>query len=142
LIVYADSSFIASVYAQESHSVEADRRMASRPRVFLTPLNRSELAHAFAFQVFRSRISETGAQTLWRQFERDCQTELWLSVDLPLSAWETSIDLARLHGPTLGIRTLDSLHVACALELNAERFWTFDARQERLAQAVGLNTGD
>jgi predicted nucleic acid-binding protein len=37
------------------------------------------------------------------------------------------------------VRTLDSLHVACALELKAERFWTFDDRQARLAEAVGLN---
>ena len=34
--------------------------------------------------------------------------------------------------------TLDTLHVACALELGAERFWTFDARQAKLARAVGL----
>lgn len=33
-----------------------------------------------------------------------------------------------------------SLHVASALELGAERFWTFDERQERLAQAAGLDT--
>ena len=50
------------------------------------------------------------------------------------------LDLARRHGPTLGIRTLDSLHVACALELKAEKFWTFDERQARLAEAVGLDT--
>ncbi|MGA2250711.1 hypothetical protein [Terracidiphilus sp.] len=43
-------------------------------------------------------------------------------------------------GPTLGVRTLDSLHVACALELGARSFWTFDERQERLAIAAGLNT--
>ena len=45
-----------------------------------------------------------------------------------------------MYGPTLGIRTLDSLHVACALELRADRFWTFDDRQGRLAEIVGLNT--
>jgi predicted nucleic acid-binding protein len=38
------------------------------------------------------------------------------------------------------VRTLDSLHVACALELKAERFWTFDDRQARLAEVVGLDT--
>jgi predicted nucleic acid-binding protein len=59
---------------------------------------------------------------------------------LPERIWETSIDLAHKHGPTLGVRTLDSLHVACALELKAERFWTFDDRQARLAEAVGLDT--
>ena len=63
-----------------------------------------------------------------------------MTVDFPSRAWETAIELARKHGPTLGVRTLDSLHVACALELKAERFWTFDERQARLAEAVGLDT--
>lgn len=63
-----------------------------------------------------------------------------MPVEFPLRAWDTGIDLARRHGPALGVRTLDSLHVACALELKAERFWTFDERQARLAEAVGLNT--
>ncbi len=44
------------------------------------------------------------------------------------------------HGPRLGVRTLDSLHVAAALQLKAEQFWTFDARQAKLAQAEGLKT--
>jgi hypothetical protein len=30
--------------------------------------------------------------------------------------------------------------VACALELKAEKFRTFDERQARLAEAVGLDT--
>jgi predicted nucleic acid-binding protein len=38
------------------------------------------------------------------------------------------------------VRTLDSLHVACALELKADRFWTFDERQAKLARARGLRT--
>ena len=54
--------------------------------------------------------------------------------------WETCIDLSKKYGPTLGVRTLDSLHVACALELKADKFWTFDERQAKLAEAVGLDT--
>jgi predicted nucleic acid-binding protein len=38
------------------------------------------------------------------------------------------------------VRTLDSLHVACALELKAGRFWTFDERQGKLARGEGLKT--
>jgi predicted nucleic acid-binding protein len=41
-------------------------------------------------------------------------------------------------GPKFGVCMLDSLHVACALELNADRFWTFDERQAKLARARGL----
>jgi predicted nucleic acid-binding protein len=38
----------------------------------------------------------------------------------------------------VGTRTLDTLHVASALELRATEFWTFDDRQAKLAKAVGL----
>jgi hypothetical protein len=37
-----------------------------------------------------------------------------------------------------GVRYLDMLHVSAALLLNAPRFLTFDTRQGKLAQAVGL----
>jgi predicted nucleic acid-binding protein len=58
--------------------------------------------------------------------------------DLPGSVWETCTVLARKHGPKLGVGTLDSLHVASALELGAKAFWTIDQRQAKLAVAVGL----
>lgn len=138
MIVCADSSFVASLYAQEEHSAEADRRMGTGVSVYLTPMNRVELAHAFSLQVFRARFTERRARALWQQFAQDCLHGVWLEVDLPDRAWQTCIDLAHRYGPTLGVRTLDSLHVASALELGAEKFWTFDERQARLAEAVGL----
>jgi predicted nucleic acid-binding protein len=114
--------------------------MVSLPTVWITPLNRAELAHAVHYQVFRSRFSSAEAAAAWRAFEDDCIQGLWILANLPDKAWETCIGLARDFGPTLGVRTLDSLHVACALELKAERFWTFDERQARLAEAAGLDT--
>lgn len=80
------------------------------------------------------------AALAWRDFEEDCIAGIWIPVDLPESLWEASIGLVRQYGPALGVRTLDSLHVACALELKAERFWTFDERQAKLAEAAGLDT--
>lgn len=59
---------------------------------------------------------------------------------IPENAFDLCADLARRHGAELGVRTLDSLHVACALELRADRFWTFDERQAKLARAEGLKT--
>jgi predicted nucleic acid-binding protein len=75
-----------------------------------------------------------------QDFEGDLKTGIWERVELPENAWELCADLARRHGARFGTRTLDSLHVACALELNAERFWTFDDRQAKLAKAAGLKT--
>jgi predicted nucleic acid-binding protein len=114
--------------------------MLHLPLVSLTPFNRAELAHALNYQVFRKQMASGQVQKVWDHFEQDCVSGVWILVDLPERTWETSIDLARRYGPSLGVRTLDSLHVACALELNAQRFWTFDERQARLAEAVGLDT--
>jgi hypothetical protein len=64
---------------------------------------------------------------------------LWLETAVPDNAFELCADLGRRYGPKLGVRTLDSLHVACALELRTQRFLTFDDRQRKLAKAAGLN---
>ena len=70
----------------------------------------------------------------------DQASGVWQQTALPESAFELCVQLAQQHGPKLGVRTLDSLHVACALGLKADRFWTFDERQAKLAKAQGLKT--
>lgn len=110
------------------------------PAIWLTPLNRAEFAHATFRYVFRLQMNLAHANQLWSLFQEDCERGLWIRTSFPESAWGIGIELARKYGPALGIRTLDSLHVACALGLGAERFWTFDERQAKLAEAVGLNT--
>ena len=138
--VYADSSFLVSTCVLDAHTAEAALRMARHPLVWITSFNRAEVANAIYRYVFRGTISATDALASWICFRTRPRDSVWIQVDLPSRLWETSIDLARRFGPTLGVRTLDSLHVACALELRAEKFWTFDDRQARLAEAVGLDT--
>jgi predicted nucleic acid-binding protein len=140
LTIYADSSFFASHYLQDAHSTEVDRRLVTHPGLWMTPFHKTETAHAIFLHVFHKKISHVDARRLWSFVEQDYDAGLWIPSVLPEQAWTKAIDLIRRHGPTLGVRTLDSLHVACALELGADRFWTFDERQARLAEAVGLNT--
>jgi len=140
LIVYVDSSFLVSSYIRDTHSTEVVRRLSAKPRVCLTPFNRSELANAIFRQAFLGRLPFADSQLAWNSFEGDFRAGIWEYRDFPSQSWATSIEFARSYGSTLGVRTLDSLHVACALELKADRFWTFDDRQARLAEAVGLDT--
>lgn len=139
-MIYADSSLLTAFYLYDTHSAEAIRRMASRPLILLSMLNQAELANALYRQAFLGKVTASDAQFAWSNFESDLASGVWQLNPIPNSAWDTCTDLARRHGPTLGIRTLDSLHVASAIELGARRFWTFDDRQARLAQAAGLNT--
>ena len=138
--VYVDSSFLVSLYVTDQHSLDARRRVLSAGRMWLTPLHRAEWAHAIGQHVFRKSLSSAEAQKLHTQLEADVLARIWLEVAIPEHAFNLCADLARRYVPKLGVRTLDSLHVASALELNAEQFWTFDERQAKLAKAAGLKT--
>jgi len=140
LIPYVDSSFLVSLYVTDAHSSEARRRVLSASHIWLTPLHRAEWAHALAHHVFRGKLATLDVRQMENELARDVLAGLWSEISLPESAFALCADLARRHGPKLGVRTLDSLHVACALELKAEKFWTFDERQAKLAKAAGMKT--
>ena len=141
MIVYPDSSFLFSHYFPDRHSREVDLRLLKYPRLYVTPFHRAELANAIFQWVFRGVISLSNAQLAHADFERDCSDGFWITRELPEMTFPTCIHLARQHVATLGVRTLDTLHVAAALELGATQFWTFDERQKKLAEAEGLTTG-
>jgi len=140
LSIYADSSIFVSLYLRDAHFANAKARVLTGGPLWLSPLHWVEWNHAIAQHVFRRFISESEAAAVCRAFEADRQTGAWLSVEMPEKAFETAVDLARKHVPQLGCRTLDTLHVASALELGADEFWSFDARQLKLASAAGLKS--
>jgi len=138
LTVYADTSFFVSLYVEDRHSKVAEQLVDSRPRIWFTPLHHAEWAHAIAQQVFHAKMSAADAQRVYKALEQDRVAGVWAETAIPDGAFEACADLARRHGPRLGVRTLDSLHVASALQLGAEQFWTFDPRQAKLARVEGV----
>jgi hypothetical protein len=54
------------------------------------------------------------------------------------SALKSAADLSRTHTRVMGTRSLDVLHVSCALELGLRHFLSSDHRQQELAMKVGL----
>ena len=137
---YADSSFFVSLHIIDRHSAEVWKRMSAHPVLWVTPLHRAEFAGAAFLHVFWKKATATAAEKAISAFNGDIANGLFTISGLPEQCFERSVSLSRSYGSTLGVRTLDSLHVACALELRAEKFWTFDERQARLAEAVGLDT--
>ena len=140
VMFYADSSFFVSLYLKDTHSTTALEMAKSRPKLWLTPLHVAECFHAFGQQVYFGKLAAAVAERLCDQLRRDRAANIWQEAPIPELAFERSAELARHYAPKLGTRTLDSLHVACALELKAERFWTFDDRQAKLARSEGLKT--
>jgi predicted nucleic acid-binding protein len=141
LTIYADTSFFVSLYLTDRHTTEVERRLRSRPSLWMTPLHVAEWMDAIEQHVFRKSISRSEADRLLQRFQEHRAQNLWRESPLPDQAFEVCAQLVHRHAARLGVRTLDTLHVASALELKAEQFWTFDDRQAKLALAAGLKTG-
>jgi predicted nucleic acid-binding protein len=129
---------MVSMYLADTHTPEVVRRMTQRPRIWLTPFHESEIMHAMGQQVFRGRTLIEQSEQMQKHFLEDCESGVWVLSGFPESALQRAAALGRTYAPKLGARTLDSIHVACALELGAQQFWTFDERQAKLAKAAGL----
>lgn len=138
MTIYADTSFLVSIYLTDTHTTEVERRLRSHPAMWMTPLHVAEWTHALEQHVFRQSISRSEADRFARRFLEHRNQGLWREAAVPEQAFEICAELAREHAAQIGSRTLGSLHVACALELKADGFWTFDQRQANLALTVGL----
>lgn len=136
--VYADSSFFVSLYVTDRHTPGVLRLLARHPRIWFTPFHELEISHAIAQQVFRGQITEDIAALTYLRLARHLASGVWSLTGFPEAAFSKGVVLARSHVAQVGTRSLDSLHVAAALELKAQQFWTFDERQAKLAKAAGL----
>jgi len=115
LTIYADTSFFVSLYLTDRHTAEVERRLRSRPSLWMTPLHVAEWTHAIEQHVFRKAISRSEADRLLQRFREHRAQNLWREAALPDRAFEVCAQLAHRHAARLGIRTLDTLHVASAL---------------------------
>ncbi|MGB2622174.1 MAG: type II toxin-antitoxin system VapC family toxin [Candidatus Acidiferrum sp.] len=138
MIAYADTGFLVSLYGQDAHSIAARGMAQGQPAFLLTPLGEAEFVNALELQVFRKQWTRSQAQTIHNHFLQHQAAAIIRSEPFPVEAWERAVILSRRHGATLGVRTLDVLHVASALVLKPDVFLTFDTRQSKLARTEGL----
>jgi predicted nucleic acid-binding protein len=136
--VYPDTSFLVSLYYLDAHSAEAARRVNPGSDLFLTPLAELELVNALQLRLFRGEASPAEIQAARKELDGDIRAGVFSAVQMPMEAYELARRISTKRTASLGGRTLDILHVACAKLLQADRFWTFDVRQAELARAEGL----
>jgi len=134
---YADSSFLVSLYTPDANSFEAQAGVTGHGELWLVPFGEFAFTNALELRVFRKEITPHQADQSLRAFDADIGTFLRRHA-MPAAAYEQALLLTRRHTRHSGVRSLDILHVAIALSLNAEVFLTFDRGQKRLARAAGL----
>jgi hypothetical protein len=140
MVAFADTGFIASLYLKESTSAPARAAIQAAPAVLpLTPLAALELRNAFNRAVQRQRITAAQRDALWQDVEADIASGFLILTPVPADELHHKArQLSDRYTPTLGTRSLDLLHVAAALVLQAKVFFSFDDRQRKAAASEGL----
>ncbi len=137
--VYADPSFIVSLYSPDVNSVQAVRAMqAAAGDRFITTFGELEIVNAMGLRIFRREISSLQAQSSLDEFEKDLRDGVFHLRALTDSLLQRAHQLSRQTTAKLGTRTADLLHVAAALELGVDCLYSFDLQQRKLAQTLRL----
>jgi predicted nucleic acid-binding protein len=128
-----------SLYVLDVNSAAASAKMrrAVLP-LLLTDVGKVEILNAVALRLFRKELRPAEAKKVYALFREDIEQGVVQVVPLPAAAFQRAEQIARTRTPLLGTRTLDVLHVAGALVLKADAFYTFDQKQAGLATALGL----
>jgi predicted nucleic acid-binding protein len=140
MVIYADTSFLFSLYAQDANTSRASEfAQTLNGALIVTPLQRFELRNALRLSVFRCAMAETECRRLLDLIEADIKTGAL--VETPVAWAEVYAEaeaLSAAHTGKLGTRASDVLHVAAAAALGAKHFYTFDTRQKALAVKAGM----
>jgi predicted nucleic acid-binding protein len=150
---YADTNFLTRCYLLTAalpapQSLLEVLRAAGRT-LPITWLHRFEVPNAFEQHVFAARtvgqvrVTPEMAAAAHARFEDDAVNPSSVLRVAPVSLPDVERqfhELSRRHTARHGFRTYDLLHVASALILDCDTFWSFDDKANKLAVLAGLKT--
>ena len=137
---YFDTGVLLKLYLPEPRAAEAVAFVNTSPgKPPVSQLHELEMRSALRQKAGRGELTQTECDALIAQVHADL-TEGGIervTVSWP-DVFATAEALSAAHGIGTLCRSLDTLHVASALEPRATEFCTFDLRQSRMAAAAGL----
>ncbi len=141
-MVYADSSFLASLYLPDPKTEVANAYLAGmQVPVALTAFNRVELRNALRNMVARHDATSIAVARALSMIESDVNEGLLIERNLDaMKLFKIAERLSSRHAEQASIRCVDLLHVASAHVLGLQIFLTFDRQQATFAHESGLKT--
>jgi predicted nucleic acid-binding protein len=147
---YADTNLFTRLYLQLPETTTAVRwleqaRRSTSSSVPVTWLHRMEFTnavqqHDFAGNAGQLRVTPEQASIALMSFRDDLAREEFLHPSVvDIHELERQFEeLSLRHTAKYGFRTYDLLHVASALLLECDTFWSFDPKASKLAGLEGL----
>ncbi len=138
--ICCDSSFLFALYSNDVNTPRAQSylRDSGQP-LSLSVLNEFDLHNALRVAVWRKLFPAERVATWLTAFENDVKFERVIILRCNLTAATSHAQrISRTYTESGGHRAFEILHVAVALEIDAETFLSFNANQRTIAVAEGL----
>ena len=137
---YYDTGLLLKLYTNESESETVRNFVLRRGEALVfTSLHHAECVSALRLKCFRGEADEEEVARALRDIESDVAAGVLRPSAVEWdAAWPRCRVLSDAHAAATGCRTLDVLHVACALLLGVEELVTGDGRQAALGRKAGL----
>ena len=138
-MIYLDTSAFIKLYFLEKGSPYVQSCVASQDEPLpIWDLLEAEVTNACRLKAFWGDITPTQADEQLALFQQRVRRGQYFLAEIDRSALMGSFRELSAQTPQLGCRTIDILHVACAMQLAPERFISYDERQRNLAKNAGL----
>jgi predicted nucleic acid-binding protein len=130
--IFFDSSAFAKRYIKEAGSEEIERYCSQATTLIMSSICLPEIISALCRLKRQSVLTEGQYRLAKQAFLKDVE-------DVSICNISPSVINRAVHIlETSKVRTLDALHIACALELEADAFISSDSQQLSAAKAAGL----
>ena len=139
-MLYVDTSVIVKLYVKEKHSLDASNWLKENNEAIpLTVFHELEFNNAINLKEFRGEIARDKTRLIMARFAEHESKGIYYRPQISWAdTFKYAVDLSRKHSRKTGSRALDILHVASALSIKADRFFTFDERQSKLVSLAGI----
>jgi len=137
---YFDSAVLVKAYCLEATTPQALALIArAKPPLAFTALHGLEIRNALRLKRHRKEVTESQLRGSLRDLQGDIASGFLQPPEQDLQAVYTQAELlSAAHSVTTGARSLDVLHVASAVVIQADEFVSFDRRQRSVAIRAGL----
>jgi predicted nucleic acid-binding protein len=135
-MIYVDTSVLVPMFTKEPESKRVMHWYASSADKLVSAVwCVTEFASALGIKQRTGQIDPASAQVAWKQFERFCANDLQL---MPVEYAAFNRAAAMTLDASTGLRAGDSLHLAAALEINANSMATLDGVLAKNAKKMSL----
>lgn len=139
-MLYLDTSALLKLYVLESGSKSVQDAVVSQSEPLpVWEIQEMELHNALQIKVFWKELTKAEVKQQLALFTQRKEKGFYYTPEIKRA--QLMDDYKRLSAMTqkTGCRTMDILHVACAVQLQPEQFISFDERQKKLAARVGMS---